>query len=30
VEPACPTSGGAPAHIAAGEPFNVYNDVNCN
>jgi prepilin-type N-terminal cleavage/methylation domain-containing protein len=30
VEPTCPTTGGAPVHIAAGEPFNVYNDVNCD
>jgi prepilin-type N-terminal cleavage/methylation domain-containing protein len=30
VEPTCPSSGGAQVHIAAGEPYNVYNDVNCD
>jgi hypothetical protein len=25
----CPASP-APENVAAGEPFNVYNDVNCN
>ena len=30
VEPVCPGTGGAAVHIAAGEPFNVYNDVSCN
>jgi len=25
----CPASG-APENVAAGEPFNTYNDVNCN
>ncbi|WP_420806755.1 pilin [Hyalangium minutum] len=30
VEPVCPSTGGAAVHIAAGEPFNVYNDVNCD
>jgi len=30
VEPTCPSTGGAAVHIAAGEPFNVYNDVNCD
>jgi type IV pilus assembly protein PilA len=30
VLPACPTTGGVPQNIAAGEPFNVNNDVNCN
>jgi prepilin-type N-terminal cleavage/methylation domain-containing protein len=27
--PACPTTGGVSEHIAAGEPFNSNNDVNC-
>jgi type IV pilus assembly protein PilA len=30
VEPVCPSSGGTAVHIAAGEPFNVYNDVYCD
>jgi type IV pilus assembly protein PilA len=25
----CPTTGGATEHVAAGEPFNSNNDVNC-
>jgi type IV pilus assembly protein PilA len=26
----CPTSGGIPEAVSAGEPFNVVNDVSCN
>ncbi|WP_224243972.1 prepilin-type N-terminal cleavage/methylation domain-containing protein [Hyalangium gracile] len=28
--PACPTTGGVAENVAAGEPFNVNNDVNCD
>ncbi len=27
--PACPTTGGVTESVAAGEPFNTSNDVNC-
>jgi hypothetical protein len=27
---ACPSSGGVTDHVAAGEPFNSSNDVDCN
>jgi hypothetical protein len=27
--PACPTTGGVTEPVAAGEPFNSSNDVNC-
>ncbi|WP_422723929.1 pilin [Hyalangium rubrum] len=27
--PACPTTGGVAGRVAAGEPFNTNNDVNC-
>ncbi len=27
--PSCPNTGGVTEHIAAGEPFNTNNDVNC-
>ncbi|MFL5348765.1 MAG: prepilin-type N-terminal cleavage/methylation domain-containing protein [Hyalangium sp.] len=30
LEPACPSTGGVMEHIAAGEPFNSNNDVDCN
>jgi type IV pilus assembly protein PilA len=30
VEPVCPNSGGITYNVAAGEPFLVYNDVNCD
>jgi type IV pilus assembly protein PilA len=30
VTPACPSTGGVSQHVAAGEPFNVNNDVNCD
>ena len=26
----CPTTGGVTEHVAAGEPFNSNNDVDCN
>jgi hypothetical protein len=29
VQAACPATG-APDNIAAGEPFNIWNDVNCD
>ncbi|WP_224243261.1 prepilin-type N-terminal cleavage/methylation domain-containing protein [Hyalangium gracile] len=28
--PACPNTGGVSDHIAAGEPYNSNNDVDCN
>jgi len=30
LEPACPTAGGVREHLAAGEPYNTNNDVNCD
>jgi type IV pilus assembly protein PilA len=30
IAPACPTTGGVTEHVAAGEPFNSNNDVDCN
>lgn len=30
VTAACPSTGGVSEHIAAGEPFNSNNDVDCN
>jgi type IV pilus assembly protein PilA len=30
VEPVCPSTGGGQIRVAAGEPLNVYNDVNCD
>jgi hypothetical protein len=30
VQPACPSTGGAELRVSAGEPFLVYNDVNCD
>ncbi len=30
LEAACPSAGGVMEHVAAGEPFNTNNDVDCN
>ena len=30
VTPSCPSTGGVAQNVAAGEPFNVNNDVNCD
>jgi type IV pilus assembly protein PilA len=30
LEAACPSTGGVMEHVAAGEPFNSNNDVDCN
>ncbi|WP_373691656.1 pilin [Hyalangium versicolor] len=30
ITPACPSTGGVSQNVAAGEPFNVNNDVNCD
>ena len=30
VQPSCPATGGVEMRVSAGEPFLVYNDVNCD
>jgi hypothetical protein len=30
VQPSCPNTGGVALKVSAGEPFLVYNDVNCD
>jgi type IV pilus assembly protein PilA len=30
VVPACPSTGAVALRVSSGEPFNVYNDVNCD